>query len=96
MARYGTILLIYNSSDTDLQLVESILNGYGITFLTKENSIFFKTLSKKNRDEISSKLVSHGQEFVLFHNNNSDGDRIKGGKISRADRKTIKRFVIEQ
>jgi len=96
MAKYGTILLLYNGSNIDLQSVETILNGHQIPFLIKENSIFFKTLSKRNRDEISSQLNSQGLTFVLYHNNNSDGDMIKEGNISNADRDKIKEFIIEE
>lgn len=96
MAKYGTILLLYNTSESELESVSTLLQSYDIPFLKKENSLFFKTLSKRNRDQIASKLNERDLTFILFHNNNSDGDRIKNGNISNDTRRLINEYLIEE
>ncbi|MDF1695638.1 MAG: hypothetical protein P1U56_07410 [Saprospiraceae bacterium] len=96
MPKYGTIIIVYAYDDSSKQSIESVLNGHSIPFLIKENSFFFKTLSKKNRDEISKQLNELDLTFLLFHNNNSDGDKIKGGNLPHEERRAIKSYIIDE
>lgn len=96
MARYGTILIIYDNTNDKIEAVKSILDNHRINFLLKETSYFFKTLSLSNRDKITKQLKEKNFTFLLFHNSNSDGDRIKANNLLSGDLKTIKEYVIEE
>ena len=96
MAKYGTILIIYAQDSDAITTVDEVLDSYSIPYTQKENSYYFKTLSKNNRDKITKNLRDKELLFILFHNNNSDGDRIKSGNLPRTFTKAVKSHIIEE
>lgn len=77
MARYGNILMVYNSTPDSLDQVISILEKYHIDFATKENTFFIETTSKANTADVIEDLSSLPIEFTFFHNHISDGSSLK-------------------
>ena len=97
MAKYGTIVIIYDDdTQSDITKVETILNEYNYPYLKKESSLYFRTSSKNKRNEIAKKMRDQDITFMLFHNNNSDGDKVKVGNISVQEREEIKSFIVHQ
>jgi hypothetical protein len=95
MAKYGNILAVFNADQPTINSVETILKDHKTNFVVCEGLYFVETNSKKNTTDVTSALNILGVDFVLFHNNISDGSLIKSNGIDNLTVNKINKILFK-
>jgi hypothetical protein len=78
MEYYGNILTLYNSSSSQIDMVEEMITENDFPFERIENTFFFGTSSIKKSKDFQKDLLAQPLTFTFFFLSNADGSTIRG------------------
>jgi hypothetical protein len=83
MPKYGHVLVLYNCTQEQIEIVEVLLvNAFSAQMETVDNSIFFQMDNKKKISAMLDEVRDMGIDFSVFHNQVPTGSYFRSNGIA--------------